>query len=141
MAPTIQPGDLFMRHDLGGLDEIRRGMIVVYEAFAGVMDVDSGAEPGDQFVFRVVGLPGDRLALRRDTLYVNGRPTREPYAMYEPTDPAMSREAVQQWSDFGETVVPEDAVFVLGDNRYNALDSRFVGPVPMGTIRGYVKLQ
>ncbi|MEM6327589.1 MAG: signal peptidase I [Bacteroidota bacterium] len=140
MAPTFQPGDFVVRQDLGDPEsDVRRGMIVMFETFEGVTEVIPDAEPGGMFIFRVVGLAGDRLALRRDTLMVNGRPVREPYAMYDAAH--ASRDSLRAWSDFEETLVPEATVFVLGDNRYNALDSRYVGPVPLERLRGFVEAE
>ena len=140
MAPTIQPGDILYRHRFHDTErELERGAVVVFEAFEGMEDTIPEAVPGSLYLFRAIGLPGDRIALKRDTLYLNGRALAEPYASYVPWDDDAPREAYWKSSDFGPIEVPEGAAVVLGDNRYNALDSRYFGPVPLRNIVGYVE--
>lgn len=81
-------------------------------------------EPDRNFIKRVVGIAGDRVELRSGKVYVNGQLLPEPPSVIS-TD-----------MDSQEKVVPEDSVWVLGDNRNNSEDSRYFGEVPLKNIRG-----
>jgi signal peptidase I len=98
---------------------VRRGDIIVFR------------QPGEEhkkYMKRVVALAGDSVEIKGDTLLVNGVTQREPYAKYTRRIPCV-----------GPIHVPPDAVFVLGDNRANSLDSRHYGCVPHSNIVGVVK--
>ena len=75
---------------------------------------------------RVVGLPGDEISVQDGTLFVNGERQEEPYVNEQRPDT----------SSFGPTVVPEGKVFVMGDNRADSRDSRYIGAVPLENIEG-----
>jgi len=77
-------------------------------------------------VKRVIGLPGDKVEIKGDKLYINDKPINENYIL-EPMD-----------EDYGPVTVPPDCVFCMGDNRRVSQDSRseIVGPVPYGKILG-----
>lgn len=79
------------------------------------------------YVKRVIGLPGDILTVIDSTVFVNGMPLDEPYINPEP------------YMDMEPQVVPEDAVFVMGDNRAHSMDSRvpYVGPIDKSNIVGH----
>ena len=82
--------------------------------------------PGEKefFVKRVIGVAGDELEMRDGVLYRNGLPCDEPYLREEIKRP------------FGPYVVPEDTVFVAGDNRNDSKDSRIVGPIVLEDVVG-----
>jgi len=83
--------------------------------------------PGDtrrDFVKRVIGVPGDRVEIRRGTVYLNGESLDEPYI------------TVQDTSDMNQLVLKDKEYFVLGDNRRGSNDSRSWGPVPEELILG-----
>ena len=85
--------------------------------------------PGEEgiFVKRVIGLPGETVEIKNGRVHINGNLLDdEAYAN------GVSR------SDFEPVVVPEDCVYVLGDNRGNSTDSRFVGCIPYSSVRGKV---
>jgi signal peptidase I len=124
---------------------IKRGDIVVF-----YFPVDAS-----QFlVKRVIGMPGDHVRLRDRTVYVNGSPLQESYAVHKqwmpdgyrdnfPNQRGYSRDIDSHWrhqlSNYvnnGDVVVPEGHYFVLGDNRDNSLDSRYWGFVPRANIVG-----
>ncbi|GKV69735.1 signal peptidase I [Sporosarcina sp. NCCP-2716] len=98
--------------------------------------------PGKQYVKRVIGLPGDRIEMKDDKLYVNGEFQEEPY-VNRINDLGVSKIT----GDFtlqeltGETTVPEGTLFVLGDNRLKSNDSRAYGFVEADSIFGVVKLR
>jgi signal peptidase I len=79
---------------------------------------------GRVFIKRVIGLAGDRIRIDRGTVNVNGSMLAEPYV----------RDPDRRSSP--ETIVPSQAVYVLGDNRANSEDSRVFGPVGDDTLIG-----
>ena len=78
------------------------------------------------FVKRVVGLPGDTIAIRNGHVIRNGKPAREPFAS-SCTGPECNLAAIR---------VPRGFYFLMGDNRGNSDDSRYWGPVPRSWIIG-----
>lgn len=110
-------------------------------------------DPQHNYVKRIVGVPGDTLAMRGKLLYRNHEPLAEPYAQFsDPLDaygdgmlwqcshaPAVTarRERCRPTRDnWGPLVVPPAHFFVLGDNRDASEDSRFWGFVPRRALRG-----
>jgi signal peptidase I len=79
----------------------------------------------DSYIKRVVGLPGDSIKVEGGVLYINGTPDYDYFKGY------ISR-------GLEETIVPEDCVIVMGDNRNDSIDSRYpnVGPIPYDMIQG-----
>ena len=84
-------------------------------------------ERTENFVKRVVGLPGDTIAIADGILHVNGEAQQEEYIDYPP------RYA-------GEWTLGEGEYFVLGDNRASSNDSHLVGPITRDMIVGHVQL-
>lgn len=128
---------------LPGYDTPGRGDIIVFRGHHESIDL----------VKRLVGMPGDTLAMRNGTLYVNGQPQTEPYVRN--TDP--NGDGGHPWMDWqaafltdsaaaypyyptrdawGPIVVPEGGFFVLGDNRDESLDSRYWGFIDREQIKG-----
>ncbi|MCC6445620.1 MAG: signal peptidase I [Armatimonadetes bacterium] len=79
-------------------------------------------DPSKVFIKRVIGLPGDRVALRSGKLYVHGKALAEPYVVYP------------FHGDFESETVPPGHLFVLGDNRDYSNDSRFWGMLPIRNV-------
>lgn len=140
MEPTLRPGDRVLV--LKVFDTPQRGDIVVFEDPHPGRRPDRGliggflywlseglgfARPASEdFIKRVIGLPGETVELRHGVLYVDGERIREPYLHGRPDT-----------RDFGPVTVPPDALFVLGDNRLNSNDSRFgLGFVPRDKVIG-----
>ena len=82
------------------------------------------------FVKRLVGLPGDVIAVQGGHLYLNDQPVDEPYV---DADKFGGR-------DFPRYTLKEDEYFVMGDNRANSNDSRSVGPLSYDMIVGHAKM-
>ena len=141
MVPTLEVGDRVLANKfIYRFTDPHRGDVVVFESvegggggetgpFSGIQRLVTGesatAEPPD-LIKRVVGVPGDRVAVRNGVLYVNGERQKEPYLNDEFPDRSFA----------APTKVPEDHIFVMGDNRANSRDSRFFGPVPQKNIEG-----
>lgn len=129
---------------LPAFEEPERGDIIVFEY---------PLDRSKNYVKRVVGLPGDRIAMRRGVLYVNGERQDETYVQHvQPTgdywDPSfewqkqyLAPDADRKTyrptrDDWGPIIVPEHKYFVMGDNRDNSQDSRYWGFVDRGLIKG-----
>ena len=123
MAPALESGDYVMTDTW----HFRREA----PAYGDVAVFEVPNRPGAVFVKRIIGLPGDTLELHDDVLVRNGETVDEPYVL-------LLDSALPGFSNFSAVVVPDDTVFVLGDNRRNSLDSRMFGPVPIEGLRGRV---
>jgi len=96
------------------------------------------APEGKDYIKRVIGLPGDEIEYKDDTLYVNGKAYEEPYldeykkAVIDGplTEPFTLEEKI------GKKKVPEGELFVMGDNRRYSKDSRHIGTIPMEKVLG-----
>jgi signal peptidase I len=107
---------------------IRRGDIVVFKY---------PEEPERDFIKRVIGLPGDRLELRRKVLYINDQPLEEPWAHYATPAAGETFGASGDLREFyGPVTVPTGQYFMMGDNRDNSEDSRYWGFLPAHYVKG-----
>ena len=114
----------------------------------------SPAEPGLYVVKRIVGIPGDRIHLRDNEVYVNGQKQDEPYVIhngsmnpYRDNFPAVpisdSVNVTPEWHLTmrehivgDDLVVPQDSYFAMGDNRDVSYDSRYWGFIPRENVIG-----
>lgn len=120
MESTLEIRDRLLVNKLSyQFGDVERGDIVVF------FRPDTLTSPYDDLIKRVIGLPGDRVEGRDNQVFVNGEPLAEPYL----DDTAVTR-------DFGPVDVPDDHVFVMGDNRGNSADSRVFGPIEIDRIEG-----
>ena len=153
MVPTLLVGD-FLLVDKQTADrdhlplapgKIHRGDVIVFHF---------PSSPSVHLVKRVIGLPGERLHMHDDQVFINGKPLSEPYAVYRPSEPDSFRdnfprltstdpEIDAKWwmqlrhlEDHGDLRIPANNYFVLGDNRNNSEDSRYWGLVPASAIIG-----
>lgn len=84
------------------------------------------------FVFRVIGLPGERIQLRDDSVLINGAPLDLPDNLrYESTQSP-------RWHTISDITLRQDEFFLLGDDTKTAWDSRFLGPISKDRITGRV---
>jgi signal peptidase I len=116
MIPTLVPGDRvlvskFWYH----FQPPKRGQIVVFKY---------PLDPKRDFIKRVIGLPGEVVSMEEGVVYIDGEPLAEPYVK---NHDSFNMKPVR---------VPENAYFVMGDNRPNSQDSRFWGFVPKENLIG-----
>ena len=116
MEPTLNPGDFVAVNKLSyQLSQIHRGDIIVFRY--------PPAPDQEPYIKRVIGLPGEKIRIDNGKVFVNGALVKENYL----------KEKTMQG---GNWQIPEDAVFVMGDNRNNSSDSRVWGMVPLDNIIG-----
>ena len=145
MVPTLEVGDrVFVSKFMFDGGDIARGDVIVFEnPNAAELPDRSGissvlhwlgegvglAQPeNEDFIKRVIALPGETIEIRRDVVYINGEPLDEPY---------LTQAAKDSTGDYPLHTVPDDALFVMGDNRGNSADSRYgLGFVPFDKVIG-----
>ena len=115
MMETVKPAELLMVSKLAYRnDNYQRGDIVVFHY---------PNNPNEDYIKRVIGLPGDTVTVQDNQVFINGNILNEPYI----------REAPKYT---GEWEVPEESLFVLGDNRNQSSDSHDWGFVPFDNVFG-----
>jgi signal peptidase I len=128
MMPNVFDGERFIVNKIGyGFKEPERFDLIVFHA-----------TEDEDYIKRVIGLPGDVIYYQNDVLYINNEPVSEPFLEQKVED--------YQWgpytTDFAvPEAIPPGHVFVLGDNRPNSLDSRRLGPISNEQIVGKVDLR
>ncbi len=115
MEPTLNPGEFLIVNKLAyRFGEMQRGDVVVFYY---------PRDPSQRYIKRLIGLPGDEVEIAQGRVFINGEPLEEPYINAPPTYT-------------GTWQVPEDGIFVLGDNRNRSADSHVWGMVPLDYIIG-----
>ncbi|MEZ5239828.1 MAG: signal peptidase I [Microthrixaceae bacterium] len=124
MHPTLVEGDRVLVNRLSyRLHDINRGDVIVFER-----PESAPAAPGEpeDLIKRVIGLPGETVSESDGNVLIDGVELSEPYL-----------EPGTLTGDLPEPVtVPEGEVFVMGDNRGNSSDSRFIGPIDEDLVVG-----
>jgi len=126
MSPTLKTGDLIAtdtRDYMQGIIPERKDIITFQYP----------KDPSTIYVKRVIGLPGEKIYIKNGVVYIDNKPVTEPYVPLTYKNRDYSQE-------MREIEVPDDHVFVLGDNRDNSNDSRFWGTLPIENITGKVTL-
>lgn len=160
MRPTLLEGDVVLVNRLAYDLKVPLTDIVVAhiaEPTRGDIVTFSSPKDGTKLIKRIVALPGDRVEMRNDMLFINGAAAEysDPEAIPEPTEygadiPALrltetlgqDRRRIQLLSDvparrsFPPIEVPRGNYLVLGDNRDNSADSRYFGFVPRRLLIG-----
>jgi signal peptidase I len=131
MVPTLEKNDRVLVNKLSyRLHDVNRGDIVVFERPEG-----AGGSDVKDLIKRVVGLENEQIVIENNTVYIDGQALDEPYL---PEGTITSSSDGVTCTRQSPCTVPEDHVFVMGDNRTNSQDSRYVqvGPIPEDDIVG-----
>lgn len=118
MRPNFEEGQFILVNKLAfKLGAPERGDVIIFH---------NPNNTKEDYIKRVIGLPGDTVEVRGQTVYINSRPLPEEYPL----------NAFAPNSHFGPIVVEADRLFVMGDNRGNSTDSRAFGPLSEEHIVG-----
>ncbi|MBU8877407.1 signal peptidase I [Bacillus sp. FJAT-29790] len=133
MMPTLESGNKLIVNKIGyQISELNRFDVIVFHH-----------NKEEDFVKRIIGLPGDKVEYRNDELYINGEKVNEPFLAKYRKEIFGSRLT----GDFtlteltGSEVVPEGKLFVMGDNRLGSWDSRHFGFISADQVVGKVNLR
>ncbi len=123
MLPTLQIGDyVLVNKFIYRFRPIRRDDIIVFKY---------PKNEAEDYIKRVIGLPGETLEIRGTQVFINGSLLNEPYAVHGSTPfGAVTR------NSFGPIHIPPGKLFMMGDNRDNSLDSRFWGLLDEKKVEG-----
>ena len=85
------------------------------------------------FIKRVIGIPGDLLEVKHQKVFINGKPYIDAFARHTESP---SESPLVPRDDFGPILIPDDHLFMMGDNRENSQDSRYWGFLDVSKVRG-----
>ena len=138
MIPTLQIGDHILVNKLSygirspfwdlflvSFKKPQRGDVVVF-----IFPEDRSKD----FIKRVTGIEGDMVEIREKKVYINGKPLEDPHAHIEDDPP--ERGPLNVRDNYGPKQVPENFIFVMGDNRDRSYDSRYWGYVNLDDVKG-----
>jgi len=112
MKNTLKNGDILLLYKLGSIN--RLDIIVLDEE-----------KDNEKIIKRVIGLPGETVAIKKGKIYVNDKVIDDEYAYGET-------------SDYDKVTLEDDEYFILGDNRLISKDSRYFGPIKENEIKGKI---
>lgn len=145
MEPTILVGDRLLIDKFtirSGFDssfpltprrQVQRGDIIVFKF---------PDDPEVLYVKRAIGLPGETLEVRNKAVFIDGKPIDEPYKYH--SDPPVAKQSTGlhflsgnfRRDQYGPVRIPDDSLFVMGDNRDDSADSRYFGFLPRSHVVG-----
>jgi signal peptidase I len=112
MKNTLKNGDILLLYKLSSID--RFDIIVLDEE-----------KDNEKIIKRVIGLPGETVAIKKEKIYINDKVIDDEYAY-------------GQTSDYNKVTLKDDEYFILGDNRLISKDSRYFGPIKDNEIKGKI---
>ena len=112
MKNTLKDGDILLLYKLSSID--RFDIIVLEEE-----------KDNEKIIKRVIGLPGETVAIKKGKIYINDKVIDDEYAYGETTD-------------YNKVTLKDDEYFILGDNRLISKDSRYFGPIKDNEIKGKI---
>lgn len=133
MMPTLQDGNKLVVNKLGyEISDLHRFDVIVFHA-----------NKEEDFVKRIIGLPGDKIEYKDDVLFINGKKYEEPFLdVYR--EKALDGRLTGNFTleeITGEKNVPKGKLFVLGDNRLESWDGRHFGFISADQVVGKVNLR
>lgn len=111
MKNTLKNGDILLLYKLSSID--RFDIIVLDEE-----------KDNEKIIKRVIGLPGETVAIKKGKIYIN--------------DKVIDEYAYGETSDYNKVTLKDDEYFILGDNRLISKDSRYFGPIKDNEIKGKI---
>ncbi|MCH4236506.1 MAG: signal peptidase I [Clostridium tyrobutyricum] len=117
MEPTLHSGQTLKAQK--DISKIKRGDIIIFRF----------PEKNKVLIKRVIGLPGEKIRIENEKVFINDKVLDEPYIKEQMNSSLDENLPV----DF---VIPVDAYYVMGDNRNNSNDSRSLGVIPIKSILG-----
>lgn len=112
MKNTLKNGDILLLYKLRSIN--RLDIIVLDEE-----------KDNEKIIKRVIGLPGETVAIKKGKIYINDKVIDDEYAYGET-------------SDYDKVTLEDDEYFILGDNRLISKDSRYFGPIKKSEIKGKI---
>lgn len=112
MKNTLKNGDILLLYKLGSIN--RLDIIVLDEE-----------KDNEKIIKRVIGLPGETVAIKKGKIYINDKVIDDKYAYGET-------------SDYDKVTLEDEEYFILGDNRLISKDSRYFGPIKENEIKGKI---
>lgn len=112
MKNTLKNGDILLLYKLSSID--RFDIIVLDEE-----------KDNEKIIKRVIGLPGETVAIKKGKIYINDKVIDDEYAY-------------GQTSDYNKVTLRDNEYFILGDNRLISKDSRYFGPIKDNEIKGKI---
>ena len=112
MKNTLKNGDILLLYKLSSIN--RFDIIVLDEE-----------KDNEKIIKRVIGLPGDTVAIKKGKIYINDKVIDDEYAYGET-------------SDYDKVTLGDDEYFILGDNRLISKDSRYFGPIKEKEVKGKI---
>ena len=131
MNPTLFEGDRILVNKLSyKLHSVNRGDLIVFDT--------PEASGEDDLIKRVIGLPGEFVNVEEERIEIDGGLLLEPYLPLSSNIKSFATpvNCVNRPNENYGCRIPDDHVFVMGDNRSNSRDSRFFGPVPIEDVKG-----
>jgi signal peptidase I len=128
MTPTLLVGDhILVNKHIYKNHEPADGDIVIFPY---------PNNPEKDFIMRIIAVGGDTIEIRKKKTFLNGKLLSESYATH--TDSCIIPAAQHPRDYYGPVKIPIDSVFVMGDNRDNAFDSRFWGVINKRNIKAKI---
>jgi signal peptidase I len=139
MIPTLMVGDHIIVHlEHHKINKVKRGDIIVFnypkDPEGDFVVSKYQKNPEGDWIKRIIAVEGDVIQGKDKVIYLNGEELREPYVKH--SDVNIRTDKYDTRDNFGPVKIPENKIFVMGDNRDQSYDSRYCGFVDVKDIKG-----